>query len=204
MLIWQDKYRAQMAEMIQQQKTAAGSMEEAARHFATLLERAEEFRDVAQRLGETLEELKEQREQIHQTIDALGSLLEKTSDALPEVENKVLELTEQMTFGIKSHKDELAKAIQISAQGLVEAIGGVKKQMLEATQANNQEINAHIKQLSERTTEQFQKLDAALQRELTTALSTLGSQLASLSRRFVEDYTPLTDRLRELVRIAAR
>jgi hypothetical protein len=45
-------------------------------------------------------------------------------------------------------------------------------------------------------------LDKGLQEELTKSLETLGRQLASLSEKFVSDYTPLTDRLREVVRIA--
>ena len=46
-------------------------------------------------------------------------------------------------------------------------------------------------------------LDTGLQEELTKSLETLGRQLASLSEKFVADYTPLTERLREVVRIAS-
>jgi hypothetical protein len=45
-------------------------------------------------------------------------------------------------------------------------------------------------------------LDTALQEELTKSLQTLGRQLSSLSEKFVNDYAPLTDRLREVVRQA--
>lgn len=51
---------------------------------------------------------------------------------------------------------------------------------------------------------QVKQLDDALQKELTNALALLGSQLASLSKKFVEDYTPLTDRLREIVQLTRR
>jgi hypothetical protein len=43
-----------------------------------------------------------------------------------------------------------------------------------------------------------------LQSELTKALAQLGSQLASLSSQFVNDYGPLTQQLREVVQIARR
>jgi len=45
-------------------------------------------------------------------------------------------------------------------------------------------------------------LDQALQKELTDALASLGGQLAALSRQFVDDYAPLTERLREVVAMA--
>jgi hypothetical protein len=47
-------------------------------------------------------------------------------------------------------------------------------------------------------------LDKALQTELNNALEGLSRQLASLSAKFVEDYTPLTDKLREVVQLSKK
>jgi outer membrane murein-binding lipoprotein Lpp len=107
-----------------------------------------------------------------------------------------------MTFGVKHHQEELTKAVRDGSLTLQGTVSDVKKLLLESTQTTNQEINAHVKQLSEKTTEEIRKLDQALERELTKAISSLGSQLTSLSNKFVEDYTPLTQRLRELVQSA--
>jgi hypothetical protein len=52
--------------------------------------------------------------------------------------------------------------------------------------------------------EQIDLLDAALSEELKKSLEALGGQLAALSEKFVSDYMPLTERLREVVRIAER
>jgi uncharacterized protein involved in exopolysaccharide biosynthesis len=46
---------------------------------------------------------------------------------------------------------------------------------------------------------QLEALDAQMQQELTRAIEQLGTHLASLSRKFVDDYSPLTERLRTLV-----
>ena len=45
-------------------------------------------------------------------------------------------------------------------------------------------------------------LDESMEKELTQALQTFGYQLTALSEKFVNDYMPLTDRLRELLNIA--
>jgi len=47
-------------------------------------------------------------------------------------------------------------------------------------------------------------LDKGLQKELNDALEALAGQLAALSNRFVEDYLPLTERLREVVQMARK
>jgi ABC-type transporter Mla subunit MlaD len=48
----------------------------------------------------------------------------------------------------------------------------------------------------------YGNFDLAMQQELTRAISLLGQNLASLSEKFVEDYTPLTEKLRDVVAIA--
>jgi chromosome segregation ATPase len=55
-----------------------------------------------------------------------------------------------------------------------------------------------------RMNEQFEKFDDQMQQELNRALQSLGRNLASVSEKFVSDYTPLTDRLRDLVETARR
>jgi hypothetical protein len=45
-------------------------------------------------------------------------------------------------------------------------------------------------------------LDKALEEELTKSIQSLGRQLAALSEKFVQDYTPLTVQLQRLVQAA--
>ena len=47
-------------------------------------------------------------------------------------------------------------------------------------------------------------LDRTLQKELNDSLELLGRQLASLSNRFVEDYSPLTEKLQKIVEISKK
>ena len=46
------------------------------------------------------------------------------------------------------------------------------------------------------------QIDDALRQELEKSLQSLGSQLASLSKRFVDDYSELTNRMQQVVQIA--
>ena len=66
----------------------------------------------------------------------------------------------------------------------------------------NTETERIFRESTANMTQQIQLLDRALQEELTKSIESLGSQLASLSRRFVDDYQPLTDQLRNVVRMA--
>jgi hypothetical protein len=251
LLTWQEQYRVQLIELVEQQTATSQNMKVASENYANLVGKAEAFSTIATQLATILTELGVQRGQIEQSLKSLGQLLTTASESLPQVQNKIMDLTQQMTFGVKSNQEEITKAIrdgsivlqgtvgdmrkelveatqathqQISAHAknlsdgvqnsqteminaiknsstaLQQSVIDVKKVLLEATQSANQELNAHVKHISEETSKEVVKLDQALERELTKAITTMGSQLTSLSKQFVDDYTPLTERLRDLLR----
>ena len=68
--------------------------------------------------------------------------------------------------------------------------------------SGNSDMNRHLSDIAERIEEQVIRVDHAMDDELKRALTSFGQQLAALSEKFVEDYTPLTNRLREVVGIA--
>ena len=51
---------------------------------------------------------------------------------------------------------------------------------------------------------QFERLNGEMGQTLHQSIEEMGGHLASLSEKFVKDYNPLTDRLREVVQIASR
>jgi ribosomal 50S subunit-associated protein YjgA (DUF615 family) len=60
----------------------------------------------------------------------------------------------------------------------------------------------HVEAMTDKTSQQMQMLDESMEKELTQALQTFGYQLTALSEKFVNDYMPLTDRLREVLSLA--
>jgi hypothetical protein len=265
MLEWQAQYREQLGEMIDQQSRAARNMEVATTHYQTLVGEAESFNLIAGRLGGLLEGLETQREQITTSMEHLGKLLESSSDSLPKIEAKVMQLTEQITFGVKQNQDDMtkvlrdsastlqssiadirnllfetmestntqlndhmraladktseqtiklteqttssvkqnqddmAKALRDSAVALQSSIADIRNLLLETTQSANTQLNDHMRSLADKTSEQIVKLDVALENELSKSISSLGRQLTALSKQFVDDYSPLTERLRTIV-----
>ena len=201
MLDWQSQYREQIGEMTEQQGRAAKSMEIATTHYEGLLSKAGNFSTIANGLGGLLEGLATQREQITASLQQLGKLIETASDGLPKIETQVVRLTEQVTFGVKQNQDEMTRVLHDSAVTLQSSIADIRNLLLETTQSASTQINDHMRGLADKTTDQFAKLDAALETELSKSISSLGRQLTALSKQFVDDYSPLTDRLRAIVQM---
>ena len=59
-----------------------------------------------------------------------------------------------------------------------------------------------LQRLGERVERQVQSLDESMEEELNKALKSFGMQMTALSEKFVSDYTPLTKRLQQLVKMA--
>jgi hypothetical protein len=201
-LVWQETYRLQMAEMIEQQKLTATNMSTATERYSQVLSQSEQFSAVATKLDSILTSLDVNRTRLEESLTKLGTLLTAASSALPQVEQKVMELTRQVTEGARVNADEMARVIREVSGSLQTANADLKRITSEVIQTTNQEFNNHIRQITDKTKEQIQALDVALAEELTKSLETLGRQLTALSQRFVDDYTPLTDKLRQVVQLA--
>jgi hypothetical protein len=201
LLEWQENYRSQIAEMIEQQTRSAGSMITATDRYETVVNKAEIFNTLAHQLSNLLSGLETQRAHLDESLKSLGQLLTAASDSLPEIENKIIQFSEQVTSGVKQNQDDMTRTVRDSAVAIQATIADLKSLLLETTQSTNRQINDHIKQLADKTTEQITKLDLALETELSKSISSLGRQLTALSSRFVEDYGPLTDKLRQLVQL---
>lgn len=201
MLHWQAQYRAQINEMIDQQTRTSKSMETATSRYEALINKTEDFSLTANALGTLLTGLEEQRNQVRGSLEQLARLIEKTTNGLPTIETKVVQLTEQVTFGVKQNQDQMTKVIRDTATAIQSSIADIRGVLLEATQSANSQINDHMRNLADKTSEQFAKLDAALETELSKSISSLGRQLTALSKQFVDDYSPLTERLRSVVQL---
>lgn len=202
MLVWQDKYRQQIGEMIQQQDLSSKNMSVATDRYSEIVSKAEVFTHVAAQLFQLLQSLEDQRTRLEQSLQALGTLLLKASDGLPEIEKKIVEMTRQVGQGVQTSTEDMQKTIRSLSQTLETGLNEQKKLMNETVAATNREFNQHIKQITDKTREQVTNLDGALEAELKKSLDSLGRQLAALSQKFTSDYGPLTERLREIVGIA--
>ena len=238
LLEWQKTYREQLSKLIDDQTLTAENMRIATERYGDVLSKSESFAVISEKLHSLLEGLDTQRSQITKSLEALGSILVKASDSLPQIENKIIQLTEQVNDGVRQNADalkdavqkststmqqtlaemkqavqdssakvqatigEMGQAIRNNAATIHETVASTKSLLIETVSGANKDLNAHVKQLSEKSTEQIKKLDLALEKEIAHSITTLASQLTALSKQFVDDYGPLTANLREIVHSA--
>lgn len=210
-VVWQENYKNQMTESIEKMTKIGSVLEKQTADYAIVVSNSAHFEKHATALSGSLEEVKHQREQLQVVIKSLATFLETTSNNIPIVGQKVNEMTEQTAVATQ----KMIQAIQDSETGLITQV----TKMIESSQTiniqlateitkHNDEFNKHLVDGMNKATEEIKNQVITLDKELETALKSslegLGQQLASLSNKFVQDYTPLTAKLREVVELASK
>jgi hypothetical protein len=200
LVVWQAQYETQLNALIEQETATRKSMTEAALRYTDLVSKSSRFTDVASSLEALLSGLNTQRDQLTAGLRSLAELVNTAATGLPTIEKRIVEMTRQIESGVRENQDALGAVIKTSAQAVQAHQQQLTTVLSKSLETANKDLNSHLRQASEDAKKQIVLLDKALEEELTKSIETLGRQLAALSQKFVQDYTPLTDRLQQLVR----
>lgn len=123
-------------------------------------------------------QLAEQNQLLQVSIDEIRKAGELAKVVVPEIAQKMEEITDQI------------RNLQISSTEFV--------------RATTQEMQSNAKEISDISKQQIAVIEKALENELRKSLESIAAAMVSISGKFAADYTPLADRLREIVQIAQR
>jgi len=198
---WQQNYResvekmqTQLSEYLTQVELsvelldkAVSSMTKASEHLDSIDGSLSTISVSAEDIQHHIEQLKLQSQQLRGFIDQINRLGGEAKNVLPTIAHHINASTEALV----SASEEAKKHITAAGDSLGETVEGVSGKMDEFTKKHADQINTTIDQIQ-----------THLNEVLTKSLESLAGQLASLSNKFAEDYTPLTENLREVVRLA--
>ena len=123
-------------------------------------------------------QLTEQNQLLDASIHAIKDAGEKAATVVPEISKNMNAITDQIQRLQEETNDFIRKATM--------------------------ELQAHASELSQASQKQIESIEKSLEEELRKSLESFAGAMIALSNKFASDYTPLTDRLREVVRIAER
>lgn len=103
---------------------------------------------------------------------------------------------------LKNQVNNLKKSTLIINNNLENVISDSTKRLENMTNATSRQIKFMVDDMEKIFTRKIEQIDEVLEVELTKSLNSLGSQLATISNKFAKDYTPLANKLKEIVEIA--
>ena len=203
LVIWQQQYKDELDILQTVQKSSANDLKEASLGLASFIGQASSFAQTANVLENTLENLARQHQDIEQSQRSMSEVLSQMKEVTPQFSRKIDEMTASMAQGVVKLQDNISDVVMDFGTQAESFTSEIKQFLTKTLSQSQSEVNAGLTQSVEKIHQSVVALDTGLQEELTKSLETLGRQLASLSEKFVADYTPLTERLREVVRIAS-
>jgi multisubunit Na+/H+ antiporter MnhG subunit len=204
LVTWQQQYKDELEKIKEIQVQTAADMRSASESFTTIVQKSENFSNIAEKLRDILESTSKHKDVLFRQEKALSELLLQMKDVTPQFTSKMSNMLIEVTLGVKQIQSETADIVKNFGTQTQSANAEMKNLLTEVISKSQQQLSEGLQENSKIIKEGVLTLDKALQKELNDALTTLGRQLASLSEKFVEDYLPLTERLREVVRLAAK
>ena len=204
LVLWQQQYKDELDQLKETQSQVAKDLSNSADNLVKIVSSSTSFVDSANALKEQVDLLSNNREVLIAQQNSLESVLNNMSQITPTFEVKTSEMLKQIEDGMKIVPDSIVKILQDNSS----LIKDEQKKIFESIDKSLNELQNNLSDGLRKNVdivkESVLTLDKSLQKELNDSLESLGRQLASLSNRFVEDYGPLTDRLREVVQMSKR
>lgn len=202
MLEWQQTYRTQLDDLISEQERSSNLMKEASNSFEYMVRNANAFNGISESLQELLTGLETQRMNIHSQLGSLADMVNNAAEGLPKLEERLSVLTQGMSDAVQSQQRWATEELSQTQKELTSQLHSMMLESQEQLLVQQQQSQQHMQKLGERLERQVAQLDTGMEEELNKALRAFGLQLTALSEKFVSDYSPLTDKLTELVNMA--
>ena len=204
LVIWQQQYKEELDKLQSIQKQSSNDLQSSATSLSVLVKQSGGFVETASKLETLLKGLAQQYEIIQQSEQALHKVLVEMKDVTPQFATKLEELLSAMRKGVEKVQSDVTEVMRNFGVQNQSSNAELKRLLVDTLKKSQGDVNDQLLKGLEIVRQSVVTLDKGLQDELTKSLETLGRQLASLSEKFVSDYSPLTDRLREVVRLAEK
>lgn len=192
LLTWQENYRIHVETLEDQFKRSLGGIEQARESLLKIAEGMSNVPTTLDSLRTIIITMERVFEDLNGHLEAFKNLREKAQEAFPLIEQRMSDMTENFSNAVTKSVSTIEQSVTKSSEDLSKM----------ATTLHDA-FEAAINESNEKLHQQIEALDKAMQEEVKRVVEVMGSHLASLSSKFVQDYGPLTDKLREVVRLAA-
>lgn len=169
-------------------------------------------------LKETITEIVSINNELIEFKDILGNIIKNTAEAnkvfnssVLNSKQEIIEITEELTKYDTETKNIHSKFLEIlrnefdqTSKNINELNNNLKRECINIVTNTAVGMELTNKKIGENLDKHVNNIQDELGKALTSSLISLGEELASLSNKFVEDYTPLTEKLKEVVRIAEK
>lgn len=217
---WQEKHKETITNNQNQLEKMFKHIQTLTASFETVITKLEKFDESFESIDESLtaisvsgteldehsKNITSQNQLLEASITAIRDMGKEAEKVVPEISSKINTLVNDVTSMQRSTTAFVSQTTQILEEGIKTIIENLKNESESVQKSTNDfitkattDLQDNYKILNSSVNEHIESIDKSLEQELTKALNTLAGSLAALSSKFVSDYSPLTDRLSNLL-----
>jgi DNA anti-recombination protein RmuC len=179
---WQENYRQQMDKLETSLNLAVSGIDASKESIGKIEKATEAIPGYLEKLPDIYDRFKTEFDGLEQAMSAFAETKDKASDAFPQIERNVLNLTDNF----RKASDEQGRLQQ-------EMLDGLQRSFNETvTNANNAMSDA------------MGQLDKSIQEEIERVVNIMSTNLSGITQQFVSDYQPLLEAHKNLIEATAR
>jgi len=200
LLEWQDQYKDTLEKM----QDSIGVIIEKLNDATSAIEEISTSLEPIPEIVESIETLFNDAEKsiglLSTTLESYKDMSEKATDAFPIIENNLTKMTKDLSENVNKIGAEMEATSRTFTDSIIENTNQINKTVNDSNVNINAAIEKAAKDSGEVITQSMDGLNQGMAAALEGAIEKLGNELASLSRQFVDDYAPLTERITEMIR----
>jgi len=145
-------------------------------------------------------------DKVHESIstvtEAYQNQTDSTSKIISEMNDSTHSVLDTMKDSVKISNDAIKETAEQMKDSVDESMSSISDRIVKGFNDSMVNMEQLQQKLADNMEGTIMQIDDALRQELEKSLQSLGSQLATLSKRFVDDYADLTNRMQQVVNMA--
>ena len=194
LLVWQENYKVTIERMTED--------------FQITLQGIDAVKNSVVKIEKSAASITESSEQILNLIVTANMYEQKLRQVLSEIQSvskNTTESVENLTASMQNvtyNANYMTRGISATANTALSKITDTTNQTIASMRKMSEELRNESFKITSETVLKMEKMMAANDKNFRESLETLGKAMLQISKKFAEDYSPLAERLKEIVKIA--
>ena len=211
LLAWQENYYKQIEAISNQLEDSVKAIEKNEKILNNLSNKFSEVMSISEKYESLIEEMNNQKSNLNENLKVFSEISEDMRNVFPSIERNINSLTENLSSVIDNTNKSIENNFNVMKDNINDVVDNTNKSIQEMVndtssqvKVNTEEILTQHRESQERIDsiqkdiansmiDNIRKIEKGMEDELNNALTGLGSGLAGISNKMVEDYEKLSE-----------
>ena len=194
LLVWQENYKVTIERITKNLQVTIEGINAVKNSVAKIEESAATITKSSEQILNLIVTANIYEQKLRQVLSEIQSVSENTAESVEDLSMSMQKAIDNAIY--------MTQKISATTNTALNKISDTTNQTIASMKKMSEEISNESFKITSETVLKMEKMMEANDKNFKESLETLGKAMLQISKKFAEDYSPLAERLREIVRIA--